>query len=153
MKKWLIIVFLLSGCGKELPEANLTIETKDGKFTQIEEKPVDKAEIPSIGGKDKNKIIAIYTIPASTITTTIYVYDDVVKNIGPRRKDEAKKPVTTVTTNPKVIAQYPKVTPWWYWWIGYIVGAGAVYYIGKKYLNIITKPIGWLKKIYELIRK
>lgn len=152
MKKWILILILVAGCGKELPDANLTITTGTETFTQITAKPVEEDKLPTIGGKDEETIIAVITVPASTIATTVYVYDDVKKPFRPRKKSEPVKPVSTVSTNPETEVYYPEVTPWWYWWIGYIIAACVVYFIGKKYFDILTKPIKWVMKLWDLLK-
>jgi len=153
MKIWLVMLILLVGCGKSPNDVDLIINTSSENFTQITAKPVDDDKIPVIGGKDADDIIAIYTVPASTIPTVIYVYDDVKKPFRPRKKDEAKKPVSTVSSNEEVQVYYPEVTPWWYWWLGYIAIAGIVYFLGNKYISIISKPLGWIRKIYGIFKR
>lgn len=153
MKKLVIILILLVGCGKLPDVKNLTIKTGNENFTQIASKPIDTDKIPDIGGKDAESIIAIYTVPASTVETKIYVYDDIKKPFRPRTKAEAKKPVSSVSTNPNVKSEYVKITPWWYWWLGYLVCSILVYFIGKKYIDLISKPLGIIRRIYEFFKK
>lgn len=151
MKKWLLILILLAGCHKHAPDVDLQLATEGKTFTEVSTKTVDKAEIPKIGGKEPEDLIALITVPASTVPTTIAVYDkkkSLKDKLKPRGKKDPVHPADIASSTPGTKAYTPEVTPWWYYALGIMVFLSAALLLIKKYTKLLAKPIEVIMRLF-----
>ena len=140
MRIILFTLFLvLAGCSGHKP---VVVESPQKVYT-VETKPADVLPDP---GKDREDLIAVVEIPATSPTATptiVKVYKKPAKIIKKvfRAKDEAVYPVEIVTNNPGVTVSYPEVRPWWHWAILALLLAGIAYFLASKYLGAVSGPI------------
>ena len=168
MRKWLVIIILIelafTGCGvlrqktivEELKDAAAAITldqpiAKDSIDMSLIESHVEAAKIDTVRNADDT--LAMIVIPASTTTTTLYVskpHKSWKDKLLPMKNNKVKN--IEVLGNKKVTVIVPEIVPWWYFALGFLISAAALYILINKYIGLCAKPIEWITKVFAWMR-
>lgn len=111
---------------------------------------VSKESFPEVAGRtDRDDIVAVISVPASTVPTTLRVYKvhkTVRQAILPTR-EEPRNPVSVVSNNPEVSLMVPTVTPWWQWLLGFLAVFTAVWQGLSMVWRTVSGPFQLIRKV------
>lgn len=132
---------------QEEPTTRIEYPEPQGTHYEIPTQVIDK--LPPTAGKDAEDIVAVVSVPATTVTTYIKIYKKhktVRQSIFPK-KEEPRRPVSVVSNNPGVLVAAPEVTPWWVITLSVISGLLVAWQGISSVFGVISGPIAVIRKL------
>jgi hypothetical protein len=129
------------------PANHIEYPEPQGTHYEIPTQVIDK--LPPTAGKDADDIVAVVSVPATTVTTYIKIYKKhktVRQTIFPT-KEEPRRPVSVVSNNPGVLVASPEVTPWWVIAISIVSGLLVTWQGISSIFGVISGPLSIIRKL------